>query len=85
MFIPRDPNFVINLAQRIAVLPLIAGVSYEILKATAKNMDKVWVKAFTKPGLFFQRLTTKEPDSAQLEVALVALKRTLELEQKYEG
>jgi uncharacterized protein YqhQ len=85
MFIPRDPNFMINFVQRIAVLPIIAGISYEILKSTAKNMDKPWVKIFTKPGMFFQKLTTKEPDAEQLQVALVALKRTLELEEKYEG
>jgi len=81
MFIPRDPNFVMNLLKRLSVLPLIAGLSYEVLKLSAKHTEKLWVKAFIKPGLFFQRLTTKEPDNDQLEVALNSLKLTLDLEK----
>jgi len=81
MFIPRDPNFAMNLLKRLSVLPLIAGLSYEVLKLSAKHTDKLWVKAFIEPGLIFQRLTTKEPDREQLEVALNSLKLTLDLEK----
>jgi len=84
MFIPRDPNFAMNLLKRLSVLPLIAGLSYEVLKLSAKHTSKLWVRAFIKPGLIFQRLTTKEPDSKQLEVALNSLKLTLELEKDLE-
>lgn len=52
-------------------LPLVAGISYEVLKFTAK--DRKWVNILRKPGLLLQRLTTAEPDDKQLEVALRAL------------
>lgn len=52
-------------------LPLVAGISYEVLKFTAK--DRPWVNVLRKPGLLLQRLTTAEPDDKQLEVALRAL------------
>lgn len=81
-FVPRNPVFWINLTQRIFVLPLIAAVGYEILKWSAKRMDHSFVKILIAPGLWTQRITTKEPDDAQLEVALHALQKTLELEGK---
>ncbi|MBI4994084.1 DUF1385 domain-containing protein [Candidatus Peregrinibacteria bacterium] len=79
-FVPRNPVFWINLTQRIFVLPLIAAVGYEILKWSAKRMDHAFVKILIAPGLWTQRITTKEPDDTQLEVALHALQKTLELE-----
>ena len=80
-FVPRNPIFWINLTQRIFVLPLIAAVGYEILKWSAKRMNNSFVKILIAPGLWTQRITTKEPDDSQLEVALHALKKTLELEE----
>lgn len=56
---------------KIIFLPLVAGISYEVLKFTAKEGPVV--KLLRKPGLLLQRLTTAEPDEAQLEVALKAL------------
>lgn len=79
-FVPRNPVFWINLTQRIFVLPLIAAVGYEILKWSAKRMNNSFVKILIAPGLWTQRITTKEPDDSQLEVALNALKKTLKLE-----
>lgn len=81
-FVPRNPVFWMNLIQRIFVLPLIAAVGYEILKWSAKRMNHSFVKILIAPGLWTQRITTKEPDDGQLEVALHALKKTLELEEK---
>lgn len=81
-FVPRNPVFWMNLTQRIFVLPLIAAVGYEILKWSAKRMNHSFVKILIAPGLWTQRITTKEPDDGQLEVALHALKKTLELEEK---
>jgi len=59
---------------RISFMPLIAGISYEFQRYSSKNLDKGWVKAIAAPGLNLQRITTKEPDMDQLEVAIVALK-----------
>ncbi|OGJ52174.1 hypothetical protein A2335_01055 [Candidatus Peregrinibacteria bacterium RIFOXYB2_FULL_32_7] len=81
--IPQADDFWIKLWQRIAILPLIAGVSYEILKLSAKYQHHFLIKLFIKPGLFFQKFTTKEPDKKELEVGLAALKRALELEKDF--
>ena len=59
---------------RISFMPLIAGISYEFQRYSSKNLDKPWVKALAAPGLSLQKITTKEPDMEQLEVAIVALK-----------
>lgn len=80
-FIPKQPDFWTNFAVRLAVLPLIAGISYEYLKFSAKHTDKAFVRAMIAPGLWFQRLTTKEPDEKQLEVGLLSLKDSLEMER----
>ncbi len=78
--LPRDPDFLVHFARRLAFLPLIAGVSYEFLKWSAKHTDNKFIRMAVAPGLWFQRLTTKEPDDKQLEVALKALDKALELE-----
>lgn len=78
--LPRDPDFAMQFLKRLAFLPLIAGVSYEFLKWSAKHQTNKWLKWAIAPGLWFQRLTTKEPDDKQLEVALKALDKALELE-----
>ncbi len=80
-FIPKQPDFWMNFAVRLAALPLIAGISYEYLKFSAKHTDKAFVRAMIAPGLWFQRLTTKEPDAKQLEVGLLSLKDSLEMER----
>ncbi|MBC7766339.1 MAG: DUF1385 domain-containing protein, partial [Hyphomonadaceae bacterium] len=62
---------------RLALLPLVAGVSYEILKWAGKNLANPFVAATCKPGMWLQKLTTREPDDAQIEVAICALKNVL--------
>lgn len=79
--IPPSPSFVTLLLGRIAVIPLIAGASYELLKLSARFQEHAAVKLLIAPGLFLQRLTTREPDDAQLEVALTALKGSLAVEE----
>jgi uncharacterized protein YqhQ len=64
---------------RIVMLPVIAGISYEVLKLLGKSNSPV-LSIFTKPGLMLQKLTTQEPDDEQLEVALTALKSVLVIE-----
>lgn len=78
--LPRDPDFLMHFARRLAFLPLIAGVSYEFLKWSARHQTNRIMRWAIAPGLWFQRLTTKDPDDEQLEVALKALDKALELE-----
>ncbi len=80
-FVPKQDDFWINLSVRLAFLPLIAGISYEYLKLSAKHTNKLFVRALVAPGLWFQRLTTKEPDDKQLEVGLRSLSDALEMEK----
>ena len=70
-------TLLLRIAYRIAIIPVIAGISYEILKLSAKNMDKTLVRWAVMPGLWFQKLTTKEPDDGQKEVAIEALQGIL--------
>lgn len=79
--VPTHDAFYLKFLERVAMLPLIAGVSYEALKYSAKHMDKWIVRQIVKPGLWFQKVTTAEPDGSQLEVGLASLKRALELER----
>jgi uncharacterized protein YqhQ len=80
-FVPRQPDFWMNFALRVAFLPIVAGVAYEVLKWSAKYAEHRMVKLITLPGLLFQRITTQEPTDDQLEVALTSLRKALELEE----
>jgi len=69
-----------NLVVRIALMPLVAGLSYEVIRYAAKR-ESGWVfKLFTLPGIWLQNITTQEPDANQLEVAIKALDESLKLE-----
>ncbi|MGE5390458.1 MAG: DUF1385 domain-containing protein [Deltaproteobacteria bacterium] len=59
---------------RLAVLPVVAGLSYEFLRWSGKYYTNSWAHILIAPGLYLQKLTTREPDDDQLEVALAALK-----------
>jgi len=65
------------LASRILGIPLIAGLSYEVIKWAGKNRRKRWVRGLMWPGLMLQNLTTREPDEEQLAVAIASLERVL--------
>ena len=65
---------------RIALMPLIAGISYELQRYSSNHLDKWWVRMLASPGLALQRITTKNPDKEQLEVAVVAMKVALGME-----
>src|SRR5262245_62865022 len=69
------------LASRILGIPLIAGLSYEVIKWAGKNRNKRWVRAVMWPGLMLQNLTTREPDHDQLAVAIAALEQVLAVEE----
>jgi len=68
------------LATRVLGVPLIAGISFEIIKFAARHRDRTAVRVLMAPGLALQRLTTREPDHAQLAVAIAALRSVLEIE-----
>lgn len=72
-------NFGIKLAVRLVMLPLIAGISYEILKLLAKS-DNIIVRIIRWPGLQLQRLTTKQPDDGMLEVAIAAFNKVYQMD-----
>jgi uncharacterized protein YqhQ len=67
-------------ATRILGVPIIAGISFEIIKFAGRNRTRGWVRALLWPGLKLQLLTTREPDLHQLEVAIAALQAVLERE-----
>ena len=69
-----------NLVVRIALMPLVAGLSYEVIRYAAKKESGAIFKLMTKPGLWLQNITTQEPDGDQLEVAIKALDESLKLE-----
>ncbi len=69
-----------NLVVRIALMPLVAGLSYEVIRYAAKKESSAIFKLMTKPGLWLQNITTQEPDAGQLEVAIKALDESLKLE-----
>lgn len=70
------PNVWLRIVSRILVLPLIAGLSYELLKWAGRS-DNWLVKILSLPGIYLQKLTTKEPSEKQLEVAIAAMKAVL--------
>ncbi|HST50837.1 MAG TPA: DUF1385 domain-containing protein [Pyrinomonadaceae bacterium] len=77
-------SFAYNIAVRVALIPVVAGLSYEIIRLSAKKEGGFVFKLITLPGVWLQNITTKEPDDGQLEVALVALKESLKLEPQTE-
>ena len=66
---------------KILILPLVTGFSYEFIKYAGKH-NNIFVKILAAPGLWMQRLTTKEPDEKMIEVAIAAFKAVLPDEEK---
>ena len=81
--IPR-PNIWFVIGSRIVLVPVIAGLSYEVIRLAAKNMQRGWVRTLMRPGLLLQKLTTREPDLDQLEVAIASLRAVFTAEQRVE-
>ena len=78
--IPHHLPFGYKVASRVIFIPLIAGLSYEIIRFADERRGNRGIQYFIKPGLWLQRLTAREPSEAQIEVALCALKGVLEAE-----
>jgi len=83
MFIPVH-TFWARFAERIALLPLIAGVSYEIIRFAARHRGSLFA-LMTAPGLWLQRITTQPPDDREVECAIVALDEAMKLEKQRGG
>ncbi len=74
------PAWYLLVATRIIGVPLIAGISFEIIKFAGKNRSRKWVRTVMWPGLQLQKLTTREPDFSQLAVAIAAMQSVLSVE-----
>jgi uncharacterized protein YqhQ len=72
-----------NFLVRLALVPIVAGISYEIIRLSAKKESGWFFKLMTRPGVWLQNITTQEPDDQQLEVAIEALKESLKLEPNH--
>ncbi len=82
-FIPQQWSFMYKFLSRLILIPLIAGLSYEFLRLSAKMKHNLIMHILIQPGLLLQRLTTREPDEAQIEVAIRALEEVLVIEEAH--
>jgi uncharacterized protein YqhQ len=72
-----EMTLVLRLATHLPFIPVVGGLSYEVIKLSAKHSATWWGTIVAAPGLWLQRITTREPDLSQIEVALVALRCAL--------
>ncbi|MFZ6007025.1 MAG: DUF1385 domain-containing protein [Nitrospirota bacterium] len=84
LLIPKDWSFVDKLVSRIILIPVIAGLSYEVLRFSAKRKNNPVVGLMVFPGLLLQRMTVREPDESQIEVALAAMNEVLKIDRDKE-
>jgi uncharacterized protein YqhQ len=75
--VPSTMPFVVKVAARVVLIPLIAGLAYEVIRFSARHLANPVCRALTRPGMWLQKITTKEPDDTQLEIAIVALREAL--------
>ncbi|MCD6024980.1 MAG: YqhQ protein [Fibrobacteria bacterium] len=71
------PNFLVRFLVHLPFVPVVAGLSFEFLKASAKHQDSKWIRPLITPGLWLQRITTREPDEKQIEVAIASAKAAI--------
>lgn len=76
------PPIWIRIPLHIALLPVVAGIAYEVIKLAGRFKDSLFTRWLLAPGLWSQHLTTREPEEAQIEVALRALQGVVEQEQR---
>jgi uncharacterized protein YqhQ len=75
--IPSTAPFAIKFGARVVLIPLIAGLAYEVIRFSARHLNNRLCRMLITPGLWLQRITTKEPDDTQLEIAIIALREAL--------
>ena len=80
-FIPRDPVWVLY-GSRILLIPVIASISYEFIRMTGKYQSISLFRAVSIPNLMMQKLTTREPDDLQIEVAIEAMQAALDADKR---
>ncbi len=71
------PDFLHRVVYKLLLLPVVSGISYEIIRFTGKHRHKQWVQFVSWPGLLLQKITTREPSDDQIEVAIAAMKRVV--------
>ncbi len=71
------PNFFVRFLAHLPFVPFVAGLSFEFLKLSARHQDSMWIRPLIAPGLWLQRITTKNPDASQIEVAIASAKAAL--------
>ena len=71
------PSLPVSIASRIVLVPVIAGISYEVIRFSGAHAGNFLVKAIVYPSLALQRLTTRQPDDQQIEVAIRAMKHAI--------
>lgn len=77
LWLGHPPSRLLRFGWHLLFLPLLAGLAYEGIRASSKGIDTAWVRALIAPGLGMQRITTREPDERQIEVALAALQAVI--------
>ncbi len=81
--LPRPENYFVRLGLHISLIPVVAGAAYEIIRVAGKYRHVALTTWLLAPGLWSQRLTTREPDASQCEVALAALNAVLKSERDH--
>jgi len=71
------PDFVERIFYKLMLLPIIAGISYEVIRFTGKYRNLRWVQFLSWPGLMLQKITTREPTDDQIEIAIAAMKKVI--------
>jgi uncharacterized protein YqhQ len=75
--VPSTVPFAVKFLARVVLIPLIAGLAYEVIRFSARHLGNPVCRLLTRPGMLLQKITTKEPDDLQLAVAITALKEAL--------
>ena len=81
VFIPREPLLLLYLS-RIFLFPIIAGLSYELIRLSSVTSDNILSKLLSLPNIWMQKLTTAEPEDEMVEVALAAINESIRLDAK---
>jgi uncharacterized protein YqhQ len=75
-------SFALLLLSRVVLLPVVSGISYELIRLSARNVDNWFLLPLMKPGLWLQLVTTQEPSDDQLRVAIYSLQQALGVEEQ---
>lgn len=71
------PDFMQRVLYKLMLMPVIAGISYEVIRFTGKYRNWKWVQVLSWPGLMLQKITTREPTDDQIEIAITAMKKVI--------